>query len=194
MFPSKQCLKPICNLRRNNLWNLNKLTSLPLGVPRPRLYGSQCSTKAALWDLNRIHRLSFLISCRNPCTVPEFKSVHEYGTVQLEFPYGKAACHSERQHQLLSSQAWNTEFRDYDKSGRPGLADSYVGLRNHDLLTVYCMYRRFWSTAPQTEDRDTRRQGNWEGLHADTTNQACVQLHPLGLGVVSGLVFHPAGL
>lgn len=142
-------------------------------------------------DLNRIHWLSSSISCRNPCTVPEFKSVHEYGTVRLEFPYGKAACHSERQHQLLPLQAWNTKSRDYDKSG---MADSYVGLQENDLLTVYCMYRGFWSTAPQTEDRDTRRQGNWEGLHANTTNQACVQLRPLGSEVVNGLVFHPSGL
>lgn len=73
-------------------------------------------------------------------------------------------------------------------------ADSYLGLQKNDLLTVYCMYRGFWSTAPQTEDRDARRRGNWEGLHANTTNQASVQLRPLGLEVVNGLVFHPSGL
>lgn len=33
------------------------------------------------------------------------------------FHFGKAACHSECQNQLLPSQARNTKFRDYDKSG-----------------------------------------------------------------------------
>lgn len=106
-------------------------TSTKHRVHRRGLYGFAAFHEgmAAVWDLNRLHRLSSSISCRNPCTVPEFKSGHEYGTVRLEFPYGKAACHSERQHQLLPSQAWNTKFRDYDKSGRPGSLTAMWGSR-----------------------------------------------------------------
>lgn len=74
------------------------------------------------------------------------------------------------------------------------LADSSVELQKNDLLTVYRVYTGFWSTAPQTEDSEQRREGNWEGLHANSTNQACVQLHPPGLEVVNALVFHPSGL
>lgn len=116
MSVSKQYLKMICCWCRNNLSNLNELTFLP-----PLLGQSSVFHKGigGVRGLNRIHWLSSSISCRNPCTAPEFKSGHEYGSVQLEFPYSKTACHSERQHQLLPSQAWNTKFRDYDKSGRP---------------------------------------------------------------------------
>lgn len=126
MLALKQYLKPICYWCRNSLRIIKKLRYLPLSVLH--LY-MQCSTKTAVRDLIRIHWLSSSISCRNPCTVPEFKSVHEYGTVQLEFPYGKAACHSERQHKLWPSQAWNTKFRDYDKSGSPSSLTAIWGYR-----------------------------------------------------------------
>lgn len=53
MLASKQYLKPICYWGRNNLWNLNKLTSFPLSVLHTCLYSLQCSTKTAVWDLNR---------------------------------------------------------------------------------------------------------------------------------------------
>lgn len=77
-----------------------------------------------------------------------------------------------------------------------GLADSCVGLQKNDLLSV-CVHvpgrgRGGSDPLPLRQKNETQRErereGNWEGLHASSTSQACVQPHLGGFEVVSGLV------
>lgn len=123
---------------------------------------SPCCAQTAAWDWEQAS-VSSSISCRNRRTVPEFESVHEYERIRLEFPYGKAACHSRRQNQLLplaSPQIQNS-----------GLVMNLAGWAGWQLCgapeerPAKCVCtctgeggRGFWSTAPQTEDRDTERE------------------------------------
>lgn len=44
---------------------------------------------------------------------------------------------------FLPSQARNTKFRDYDKSGRHSWLTAVWGLQKNDLLTVYRVYTGF---------------------------------------------------
>lgn len=103
------------------------------------------------------------VSCRNPCTGPEFESAHEYGAVRC---YGKAACHSQRQNLLLPLASPHIQNSEAVMNLAGWARWQLCGNPEQRPAKCVCVCTctgvggggDFWSTAPQTEDIDTERE------------------------------------